>query len=146
MDDGLRRECGAPLNRGNGFCKQPAGRGTGHRGKGYCSTHGGKGEFITDAAFETAPDLMNRAAAMTPETQEEISHATVAGYVICRAVFVQNCLQFGITAKEANDWSLAATRYDKLIKASPQGDNPDEASNAADDETDAELKRLLAIG
>ncbi len=147
MDPGLEapRLCNAPLKRGPGFCREKAGMGTDHRGSGHCHMHGGKPENVPQGAFETAPDLVNRAALLTDDAAETLYSLTTKAWIICIAQYTQSAMQVGRTTKEINELTLSIGRLNALLRDHPEIDNPDEAANTPD-ETDAELQRLLKIG
>jgi len=150
MDNGLEdqpRLCNAPLKRASmGFCKSPAGYGTDHTGSGHCHVHGGKPEDVPQGTFETAPDLVTRAAGLTDDDVEALYGLSVKAWIICMAQYTQSAMQPGRTTKEINELTLSISRLNGLLRDHPEFDNPDEASNAAEkDDVDLELERLLKI-
>ena len=150
MDNGLEadsapRLCGAPLKRAaQGFCRAPAGYGTDHRGSGHCHIHGGKPENVPEGAFETAPDLVNRAASLTDDDVEALYSLSVRAWVICLAQYSQSAMQVGRTTKEINELTLSIGRLNALLRDHPEFDNPDAPAHETDP-LDEELKRLLEI-
>lgn len=130
------RTCNARLARQAGYCRNVAGKGTEHEGRGRCSLHGGAEttDDIPDSPFAVLRSaglerLIDIALTLTEQDEELEMKVGNSGLVLARTLAVARMLHPDTTAQEMDRLSATVARIDSILSKHTNEDDPDAAPN-----------------